>query len=211
MILLFNNLPVSEGYKIEKMVEKAKSLYYSDFFDVDGKRWLGDDLTTESLFPSWIIKKYESDPQNVLVVPLIKNYLRWLFSIDYGYGAQLEWENIRVPLYANSIFLEAFADFYFDGADFSQAPLSGILNNIRSFSIKAKSEYIDKKGSPEAIKYLICSLLGFSWTNVYVYTASAGVITVEVNSSVYNDLLVYDSFLRNYVYPVGVVVIYRSV
>jgi hypothetical protein len=211
MILLFNNLPVSESYKIEKMVEKAKSLYYSDFFDVDGKRWLGDDLTVESLFPYWIIKKYQSDPQNVLVVSLIKNYLRWLFSIDYGYGAQLEWENIRVPLYSNSIFLEAFADFYFDGADFSQAPLSNVLNNIRQFSIKAKSEYIDKKGTPEAIKYLICTLLGLSWTDVYVSTGSPGTITIEVNTSKYNDLLTYDSFLKNYVYPAGVVIIYRSV
>ena len=106
MILLFNNIPVTESYKIEKMVEKAKTLYASEFYNVEGFKFLGDDLTIESLFPNWIIKKYETNPSDVLVVPIIKNYLRWLLSIDQGYGAQLEWENLRVPIYCNSIFLK---------------------------------------------------------------------------------------------------------
>jgi hypothetical protein len=211
MILLFGNIPVTESYKIQKMVEKAQSTYASDFYDVSTNRWLGDELTVKSLFPSWILKEYEADTSNVLVVPLIKNYLRWLYSIDYGYGAQLEWENLRVPLYTNQIFLEAMADFYFPGADFASEPLSTVLPNIRKFAVWAKPEYWDKKGTIDSFYYLISTLLGIPWNQIAITNSGPCAFTIKVGSSYYSDFLEYDSFLQNHVYPAGMTVIYGTI
>lgn len=210
MILLFNSQPVTELVKIERLFDRAKSLYGSDFYDIKTTNWLGDQLTIESLFPNWIMESYNDDPSNVLVVPIIKNYLRWLFSLEYGYGAQLDWENIRSPLTVNPIFLEAFADFYFPGADFSQSPLKEVLPNIRQFLTRADCNYYNLKGTPTAIKYLICSLLGFNWDDVEVYTAGAATIQINVTSGLNSGLLVYQSFLEEYVFPIGVNIIYGT-
>lgn len=211
MILFFGNIPVTESYKIKKMVEKAQSAYASDFYDVSTNRWLGDELTIKSLFPAWILKEYEADTSNVLVVPLIKNYLRWLYSIDYGYGAQLEWENLRVPLYTNQIFLEALADFYFPSADFASEPLSGVLPNIRKFAVWAKPEYWDKKGTIDSFYYLISTLLGIPWNQISITNSGPCAFTIKVGSAYYSDFLQYDTFLRKYVYPVGMTVIYGTI
>lgn len=208
MIILFNDQPVTEGVKIDKMFERAKSLYGSDFYSTQTIPWVGDDITVESLFPSWVMKSYEQTPSNVLVVPLIKNYLRWLFSLEYGYGAQLDWENIRIPLKVNSIFLEAYADYYFNGAKFDSEPLSSILPNIRKFLIKSDLNYFNQKGTPEAIKYLITSLLGFVIDDVEVYTANYSVVQIKIASSQYNNLLKYKNFLEEHVIPAGMTVLY---
>jgi hypothetical protein len=210
MIILFNSQPVTELVKIKRLFDRAKSLYGSDFYDIKTTNWLGDQLTVESLFPNWIMESYNKDSSNVLVVPIIKNYLRWLFSLEYGYGAQLDWENIRSPLTANPIFLEAFADFYFPGADFSQSPLKEVLPNIRQFLTRADCNYYNLKGTPTAIKYLICSLLDFNWDDVEVYTAGAATIQINVTSGLNSDLLVYQSFLEEYVLPIGVNIIYGT-
>lgn len=208
MIILFNEQPVTEAVKIEKMFERAQSLYGSEFYGTQTIPWVGDDITVESLFPSWIIKSYEKTPNDVLVVPLIKNYLRWLFSLEYGYGSQLDWENIRIPLKVNSIFLEAYTDYYFSGASFNSEPLNLILPNIRKFLIKADSNYFNQKGTPEAIKYLITSLLGFSVEDVEVYTANYCVVQIKIASSQYNNLLLYKNFLEEHVIPAGMSVLY---
>lgn len=211
MIIFFNNQPITKDVKIAKLYERAKSLYGSDYFSLQDEKWLGDNLTIESLFPNWILKEYNSRPNSVLVVPLIKNYLRWLLSIEYGYGAQLEWEYLRTPLYTNSIFLEAYSDFYFPGADFSQSQLSTILPNIRKFAVNAENNYFNVKGTPAAIKYCICNLLGFAWDDVDVITANAAVIEISVPSAQYNNLMSYQSFLEQHVIPAGMSIIYKAV
>jgi hypothetical protein len=210
MIILLNSQPVSEKVKILKAVEKAKALYGSDFFDLETNYWFGDNLTIESLFPNWILKEYEENQNNVLVIPIIKNYLRWLFSIDYGYGAQLDWENIRVPLKMNSIFLEALAEFYFPGANFSEEPLKAILPNIRRFASNIELDYNYSKGTPKAIKYLICNLFGFGISEIDVYTTNSGIIQIDVLSSKMTTLNLYNSFLQEYVFPIGTRIIYGT-
>lgn len=211
MIIFFNNQPVSQSVKIAKLYDRAKSLYGTDYFSLQDETWLGDKLTVQALFPNWIIKEYNSNPNSVLVVPIVKNYLRWLLSIEYGYGAQLEWEYLRIPLYVNSIFLEAYADFYFPGADFSQAPLSNILSNVKRFGVKADLNYFNIKGTPAAIKYCICSLLGFNWDDVCVNTANAAIIEIEIATASYSNLLLYRTFLEEHVIPAGMSVIYKAV
>lgn len=208
MIIFFNNQPVTAEIKIKKLIDRAKDLYGSEFYNLQGVKWIGDQLTVDSLFPSWIIKEYNTSPTNVLIIPLFKNYLRWLFSLEYGYGAQLDWEHIRTPLYCNSLFLEALADFHFYKADFSQEPLKSILSNIRSFLIKPDTNYYNIKGTPSGIKYLICNLLGFKPEEIDVFTANAGVIEIDVLSSKFDELKVFDVFLKEHVIPAGISVIY---
>lgn len=211
MIILFNNQPVTEKVKIKKALETAQLLYSSDFFDIENSYWFGDNLTIESLFPSWILKEYNSNPNNVFVIPIIKNYFRWLFSLEYGYGAQLEWENIRDPLKINSIFLESFSDFYFSGSDFSQEPLKNILPNIRKFLINVDLNYNSQKGTPNAIKHLMTNLLGFEIDDVNVYTSNAGIIKVTVINSKSSELDVFKPFLEEHVFPIGVSIVYEVI
>jgi len=210
MIFFLKEQPVSYDVKNAITTARAGSLYGSDLYNRNDSKWLGDNLTVESLFPQWILKAYESDPNNVAIVPIIKNYLRWLLSQEYGYGAQLNWENIRVPLFMNSIFLEALADFYFPNADFSQSHLSPILPNIRKFLVKSDSNYFDIKGTPPAIKYLICSLLGFSISDVVVSTSNFINIDIKVTSSLLSDIEKFKPFINSYVVPAGMAVNYTT-
>jgi hypothetical protein len=210
MILLFNNLPVESATKVEELIKRVKSAYGSDYYQISGKPWLGDKLSVESLFPNWILKKYNEDSENVLIIPIIKNYLRWLFSIDYGYGASLEWETLRVPLYMNDIFLEALADFYFPGANFAESPLNVYLTNIHNFSVKCNSEYFPVKGTPKAIKYLVSTIFDIPWNSISVTTTNSCLMEIAVSSFYYNRIIDCDQFLKEYVYPAGIGVIYRS-
>lgn len=210
MIFFLKEQPVSYDVKNVITTSRASSLYGSDFQNRTDSKWLGDNLTVESLFPQWIIKAYEADPNNVAIIPIIKNYLRWLLSQEYGYGAQLNWENIRVPLFMNSIFLEAVADFYFPNADFSQSHLNPILPNIRRFLVKSDSNYFDVKGTPSAIKYLICSLLGFSISDVTVSTSNFTNIDIKVTSSLLSDIEKFKPFIASYVVPAGMAVNYTT-
>jgi hypothetical protein len=208
MILFFNAQPVTEEIKIQKLLARAQELYGSDYFVTQNTRWLGDNLTIDSLFPSWILKEYDENPDNVLVIPIVKNYLRWLFSLDYGYGAQLEWETIRCGLYTNSVFLEAWADFYFNGADFSSSPLKEKLKNIRKLSIQADNNYFNIKGTPAGIKYAICTLFDFSVEDIKVSTANSGIMNINTTSSKMTELKQYQSFIEEHLVPAGISVIY---
>jgi len=210
MIFFLKEQPVSYDVKTAITTARANSLYGSDFQDRNDSKWLGDNLTVESLFPQWIIKAYQSDPNNVAIIPIIKNYLRWLLSQEYGYGAQLNWENIRVPLFMNSIFLEAVADFYFPNADFSQSHLNAILPNIRRFLVKSDSNYFDIKGTPSAIKYIICSLLGFSISDINVNTSNFTSIDIKMTSSLLSDIEKFKPFIAAYVVPAGMAVNYTT-
>lgn len=210
MITVFNNQKISLETKISLLVAKAAELAGSEFQNINTTKWVGDNLTVESLFQEWILKEYKANPNNVNIIPIIKNYLRWLFSLEYGYGAQLDWENIRVPLYINSLFLEALADFYFPNADFSQEPLKSKLPNIRKFSTKVDQNYFNIKGTPAGIKYVICSLLGFDVTDLYIITTSYSNFQISVTSSKLSSLRTFDSFLNSHVYPVGSVVNYTT-
>lgn len=216
MILLFNNQPVSLNSKVSYLKDRIALLAGSNqentfrIFNTENTAWLGDELTIESLFPQWIIKEYNNNPSNVTIITIIKNYMRWLLSQDFGYGAQLNWENIRTPLYANSLFLEAYADFYFPNADFSQQPLSNILSNIRAFSVGARKKYFNVKGTPNAIRYLICSLFGFQWDDVIVVQSTASTINIGMASAQSSNLDQYKPFLETYVIPAGIVVNYTT-
>lgn len=208
MIIFFNNQPVTEQVKIQKLIERAQTLYGSEFYNIQDQYWFGDNLSVDALFPSWILQEYRLNPTNVLIVPIIKNYLRWLLSLEYGYGAQLNWELVRSPLYCNSKFLEAYSDFYFPNVDFSKTPLSTVLPNIRKFLTNSQIDYFAQKGTPQAVKYLMCNLLGFGWLEVEVYTANAGVMRIDVASSKVTELNQFKSFLEEHVFPAGITVIY---
>lgn len=208
MILFFNNQPVTEEVKIKKLFEKAQALYGSDYYDLQNEKWLGDNVSVESLFPSWILKQYEQNNEDVLVIPIIKNYFRWLLSINHGYGGQLEWENLRCALLTNTIFLEAWSDFYFPNSNFSVSPLKEKLSNIKKFSIQVDENYFNIKGTPTAIKYVLCTLFDFSWDSVNVETANAGIISLKVNSTDETELNKYKKFIEEYLIPAGTTIIY---
>jgi hypothetical protein len=211
MITVYNAQPVTIATKIELTAQRASELFGSDYRSYITKPWLGDKLTISSLFPQWIIKAYEADVNNVTVIPIVKNYMRWLLSQEYGYGAQLNWENIRVPLYMNSIFLEALADFYFPGADFSQEPLKNILPNIRRFLIRSDQNYFNIKGTPTAIKYIICSLLGFNLSDVTVFTGSYVMMEIKIKAAQQASFETFKPFLSEYVIPAGISVNYTTI
>lgn len=208
MILFFNNQPVTEQIKIAKAFARAQELYGSDYFDIENQEWFGDKLTMESLIPSWIMQEYKSYPEEVLLIPILKNYQRWLLSLEYGYGGQLDWENIRTALLTNSIFLEAWADFYFPNADFSSSPLKEKLSNIRKFSINADSNYFNSKGTPSAIKYAICTLFDFNLEEILVTTSNSCILEIDVISSKESELKQYRSFIEEYIIPAGISVVY---
>jgi hypothetical protein len=206
MILLFNHQPVSLTVKIQKLVDLAKQQYGSEFYNVQGNYWKGDELTLQSLFPSWILKEANTD-STVNVTILIKNYLRWLFSIEYGYGAQLEWNTLRSPLLMNSIFLEALADYYFSGCDFS-SDLNSVLPNIRKFGIKSDTNYFDQKGTPDGIKWVLTTLFGYSYDTTVIKTLAPSIIQITVSGSIPTA---YKTFLEYYVVPAGTNVQYVSI
>lgn len=206
MILLFNKLPVKLTRKIEIMVATVIQALGSNFYDVKGSRWLGDKLTVESLFPKWIIKKANDDPSNVLIVQIIKSFNRWLFDVDRGYGAAVPWEQIHVPQKINDKLLIGLGDMYFPSVDFSSSEFSDILLNLRKFAINVDANYFHKKGSPDAIQYLLVTLLGIPYDSCEVVTGSPGFLIVRANVPEK-----YKDFLNKCVYPAGMIVLYESV
>lgn len=206
MILLLNKLPVTLDSKITKMVSLAAQTLGSNFYDVNGDRWLGDKLTVDSVFPKWIVEKSKNDPSNVLIVDIIKSYQRWLFDVERGYGAAVPWETIHVPQKITDKLLLGLADLYFPQYDFSDPDLSDILLNLRKFSINVDANYFHRKGSLEAIHYLLVALLGVPYESCEVVTGSPGFIIVRANVP---DK--YKNFLNKCVYPAGTVVLYESV
>jgi len=210
MILLLNNLTLSLDSKMNLLSENAATTTGSDYYINLDKPWLGDELTVESLFPQWILKEYSNNPNTVTIVPLIKNYLRWLLSQEYGYGAQLNWETIRVPLFTNNIFLEALADFYFPGADFSTSEYQSIIQNLRTFLIKADTNYFNSKGTPTAIKYAICSLLGIPWNSVYIDTGAYTTIEIKISTAEQSNFTPYKSFIEKYIVPADMSINYST-
>jgi len=206
MILLFNHIPVSLERKINEFVNIAKSTYGSDFYAIQGEYWKGDDLTIQSLFPNWIIRESENDPDNVTIVQIVKSYLRWLFSVEHGYGAYIEWETIHDPQRINNSLLECLADVYFPGADFSSTSDNrDLLDNIKKFAIQADANYFNLKGSPKAIKYLLTTLLNLPQDDVIIDTSSAGFFIVRANVP-----SKYKPFLEQYVYPAGTIALYQT-
>ena len=156
------------------------------------------------------LKEYSDNPNNVTIVPFIKNYLRWLLSQEYGYGAQLNWETLRVPLFTNDVFLEALADFYFPGANFSTAEFQSIIQNLRTFLIKADTNYFNCKGTPAAIKYAICSLLGIPWDSVFIDTGAYTTIEIKISTAEQSKFTSYKSFIEKYIVPAGMSINYST-
>jgi hypothetical protein len=205
-MILFHHIPVTLERKISELVNRVKAVYGSDFYNVNGNYWRGDDITTQSLFPSWILKEAEDDPDNVTIVQIIKSYLRWVFSTEYGYGGCIDWETMQVPLKIKQKLLEGVTDAYFPGEDFSSgSDLNDLLPNIRKFSINVDVNYFNVKGTMPAIKYLLVTLLGLSQDTTAVYTGSPGIIIVIANVPEK-----YKAFLNRSVYPAGMTIIYQS-
>jgi hypothetical protein len=206
MILLFNKIPVTRERKVNEAVALAKSLYGSEFYNYQGQYWFGDNLTTNSLFPNWILQEAESDSSNVLIVQIIKSYLRWLFSEKYGYGGKVDWENIQCPFTINDKFLQALANKYFPNEDFSSSSdLYDILPNIKKFAIQSDVNFFNIKGTAESIKYAICTLLGVAVDACEVQTGSPGFLIVIADIPEK-----YKPFLNRAVYPAGIIVTYQS-
>lgn len=206
MILLFNHIPVSLERKINELIVLAKNEYGSDFYNVNGEYWKGDDLTIQALFPNWVIEESEADPDNVTIVQIIKSYLRWLFSLEYGYGAYIEWESIHSPQKLNTKLLQGLADMYFPGADFTDSSvLSDLLPNLKRFAINVDANYFNKKGNPAGIKYLLTALLDLPQDACTVQTGSPGFIIVRANVPEK-----YKPFLNEHVYPAGTIILYEN-
>jgi hypothetical protein len=206
MILLFNKIQVSLEIKIKQMVESVQAILGSDFYNLSGNPWFGDKLTVKSLFPNWIYKKAEQDSSNVLIVQIVKSYLRWLFSEDYGYGGKVDWENIQCPFSIKNKFLEALADKYFPYEDFSStSDLNDLLPNIKKFALNVDENYFNIKGSCDSVKYVLTTLLNLPISQCKVQTGSPGFMIVRANVPEK-----YKPFLNRSVYPAGTYIIYET-
>lgn len=206
MILLFNKIQASLEVKIEEMVSSVKSLLGSDFYDLKGTPWFGDKLTVKSLFPNWIYKKSIDDSSNVLIVQIVKSYLRWLFSEEYGYGGKVDWENIQCPYSIKTKLLEGLASKYFPLENFSEdSDLRDLLPNLKKFAIDCDLNYFNVKGSEQAIRYLLVTLLDLPITECKVQTGSPGFIIVRANVPEK-----YKPFLNSSVYPAGTYILYET-
>jgi hypothetical protein len=203
--LFFNRLPVSIAQKVELLFEKALKQYGSELYNVGKDKFIGDNLTVESLFPEWIIQEYQSNTSNVTIVPIVKQYLRWLYSMKYGYGAYIPWEVLRSPVFMPTELLQGLAELYFPGEDFSSDELSDILPNIPKFSIQVDYQYFGKKGTPDGIRYVLTTLMGYSYSTTKVISFSNTVIKIIANVSSNHK-----AFLERSVVPAGMVVIYEA-
>ncbi len=203
--LFFLKLPVTLASKVNLMRENAFKMYGSELLNVGKDKFIGDQLTLESLLPEWIIQEYEADTNNVKIVPILKNYLRWLFSLKYGYGAYIEWETLRSPMEMPEELLQGLAEFYFPGEDFSSVGLVEILPNIRQFSIQVDSQYFDIKGTTAAIKYVLVTLLGYDYTTTAVSNYGSNVIQIVADISEEHK-----AFLQRSVLPAGMSYIYTT-
>lgn len=203
--LFFNRLPVSIAQKVELLFEKALQQYGSELYNVGKDKFIGDNLTVDSLFPEWILQAYQSNTSNVTIVPIVKQYLRWLFSMKYGYGAYIEWETLRSPIYMQPQLMQGLAELYFPGEDFSSDDLSDILPNIPKFSIQVDYQYFGKKGTPKGIHYVLTTLMGYDYETTEVISFSNSVIKIIANVSDNHK-----AFLERSVIPAGMVVIYEA-
>ena len=203
--LFFNRLPVSIAQKVDLLFQKALQQYGSELYNVGKDKFIGDNLTVDSLFPEWILQAYQSNTSNVTIVPIVKQYLRWLFSMKYGYGAYIEWETLRSPIYMQPQLLQGLAELYFPGEDFSSDELSGILPNIPKFSIQVDYQYFGKKGTPSGIHYVLTTLMGYDYETTEVISFSNSVIKIIANISDNHK-----AFLERSVIPAGMVVIYEA-
>ena len=203
--LFFNRLPVTLASKVNYMRENAFKMYGSELLNVGKDKFVGDNLTLESLLPEWIIREYEADTNTVKIVPILKNYLRWLFSLKYGYGAYIEWETLRSPMEMPEELLQGLAEFYFPGEDFSSVGLVEILPNIRQFSIQVDSQYFDIKGTTTAIKYVLVTLLGYDYSTTSVSNYGSNVI--EIIADISEE---HKAFLQRSVLPAGMNYIYTT-
>lgn len=202
----FTNIPVTLETKLNILLKRVLDQYGSEYFNVQGQYWNGDKLTVESLFPDYILKEYELYPSKVRIIPIVKNYLRWLFSMEYGYGAYVNWENIRTGLLMDKKLLEGIAEEYFPGEDFASDELSDVLPNMRSFSLFAEDNYLRIKGTSKAIKYVLVQLLNLPYNTTTVTTYSNNVI--KIYGTVPDK---YKPFLNRNVYPAGTSIIYENV
>jgi hypothetical protein len=206
MILLFNKITVTLERKIREAVDRIAALYGSEFYNIQGDYWFGDNLTTKSLFPNWILQEAKDDPTNVTIIQIIKSYLRWLFSEKYGYGGKVDWENIHNPQTINDKFLEALANQYFPNEDFSTtSDLNALLPNIKKFAIQSDVNFFNIKGTPDSVKYALTSLIGISVDSCEVQTGSPGFMIVR---AVVPET--YKQFLNRNVYPAGTYVLYET-
>jgi hypothetical protein len=125
--------------------------------------------------------------------------------MKYGYGAYIPWEVLRSPVFMPTELLQGLAELYFPGEDFSSDELSDILPNIPKFSIQVDYQYFGKKGTPDGIRYVLTTLMGYSYSTTKVISFSNTVIKIIANVSSNHK-----AFLEISVVPAGMVVIYEA-
>ena len=125
--------------------------------------------------------------------------------MKYGYGAYIEWETLRSPIYMQPQLMQGLAELYFPGEDFSSDELSNILPNIPKFSIQVDYQYFGKKGTPKGIHYVLTTLMGYDYETTEVVSFSNSVIKIIANVSDNHK-----AFLERSVIPAGMVVIYEA-
>lgn len=167
MILFFNNSPgaqtsdsVETGIQriVATVLEALKSQRIPD------KQWDGDYIQVEKQFPVWIQKLYKNNNTEVPVIDFFKAYYRWLYNID-GYGMGFYIESIRDVSYVPDVFLQAYADIvFYEELDFSEYP--ELTNNFRNFYLNYHKYYVQNRGTPDGMCYILKSLFGASYANV---------------------------------------------
>jgi hypothetical protein len=125
--------------------------------------------------------------------------------MKYGYGAYIPWEVLRSPVFMPPELLQGLAELYFPGEDFSSDELSDILPNIPKFSIQVDYQYFGKKGTPGGIRYVLTTLMGYSYSTTKVISFSNSVIKIIANVSDNHK-----AFLERSVIPAGMVIIYEA-
>lgn len=195
--LIINTPDYTLAMKIDRIVNNISAAYV-----LQGSpeiSWDGDKIILENQFPKWIVQAWQDDTTNAPVIDWFKYYYRWLFSLDYGYGCGFYFTEIRDFMKIPDIFLQAYADLYMPGLDFSENP--ELMDGFRKFLLKSKTDYFDKKGRDSAILYAATTLFGGTPEATSVVSVGGGIIeiTTDMDES-YNDML------RTWCCPVGFLV-----
>jgi hypothetical protein len=73
------------------------------------------------------------------------------------------------------------------------------------------TNYFNCKGTPAAIKYAICSLLGIPWNSVIIDTGAYTTIEIKISTSQESKFISYKSFIEKYIVPAGMSINYSTI
>lgn len=195
MILLIQGIP-TEATMIASLVANLRAAYLAA--GSPDVTWDGDAVRLSQQFPQWIVKRAEADPTDAPVLQWFQYYYRWLFDID-GYGLGFYLQAIRDTRTVPERFLQGYADIYMPGLVLSDHP--ELMDNFRKFLVNWQANYAERRGTPEGIRYALCTLFGATPGTTTVTTTGAGIISIVTDmDSTYNDLV------RQLCCPVGFIV-----